>query len=135
MSKINLFIPEKARSHRQLKVAEELRHILSTLFVYGDFPPLCENGEIIYQIKEPITITHFNISPDLKQATAFIMPLQGHDVENIKNYFENMKGYFRHQVSKQIKLRYTPKIDFKIDETFSKAEKIDSIFDKIQSTL
>lgn len=127
MSKLDLFLPEKTRSFRQLKVAEELRHILSNTLLQGDFPPLCKKGEVVYQLKQSITITHLDISPDLKQATVYIMPLLGEDTEGVENYFKNMAPYFRHQVSKKINLRSAPMLHFKLDEVFSKSKTIDNL--------
>ena len=134
MSKLELFLPEKPRSNRQLKVAEELRHILSKILLEGDFPPLYENGEIVYEQKTPVTITHLNISPDLKNATVYIMPLMGKEQEEVKNYFMKLSPYFRHLVAKKISLRSTPAINFKIDNVFSDVENIDNIFSKISNS-
>ena len=133
MSKLDLFLPEKTRSFRQLKVAEELRHILSTILLQGDFPPLCKKGEVIYQLKQSITITHLDISPDLKQATVYIMPLLGKDIDGVENYFKNMSPHFRHQVSKKINLRSAPMLHFKLDDVFSKADTIDKILTQVLS--
>lgn len=133
MSKLDLFLPEKTRSFRQLKVAEELRHILSTIFLQGDFPPLCKKGQIVYQLKQSITITHLDISPDLKQATVYIMPLLGEDVAGVENYFKNMSPHFRHQIGKKINLRSAPILHFKLDDIFSKADNIDKLLNKFTS--
>lgn len=110
-----------APGQRQLRVAERIRHILSDVLMQGSFrdPALAKANMI--------SITAVNIGPDLKHATAYIMPLGGKDVETTVEALNRAAGYFRSEVGPKLDLRYTPKITFRADGSFEEAAHIDSI--------
>lgn len=118
----NLFIPKKAPSHRQLRMGEEVRHILSTVFLRSKLP---EPG-----LPTPITITQVQLSPDLQNATVYIMPLGGEHREEVLSYLKEVSGYIRHQLGKELKSKFTPTLRFRIDESFDQAERIDLLLKK-----
>ncbi|MFO1242614.1 MAG: 30S ribosome-binding factor RbfA [Rickettsiales bacterium] len=105
------------RSPRQLKVGEELRHALSSVFMRGD-----------YRIHEldgtSITVSEVRISPDLSNATAYVMPLAGKDANHVVETLNRHHAQFRKLVSERVKLRHAPTFRFKVDETFDEAAKI-----------
>jgi ribosome-binding factor A len=109
------------RSQRQLKVGEELRHILSTVFMRGEVPWPIGSGS------PTITVTEVQVSPDLKNATVFVMPLGGQNKKEIVKYLNSIVGFFRHAVAQNTSLRYTPRLRFTGDESFDYAQKIDTI--------
>lgn len=109
------------RTQRQLKVGEEIRHSISMIFQRGDVPwP--------YEYKPPmITISEVQVSPDLKNATAFFSTIETKKIKQATKLLNEMAGFFRHQVSQTVRLRYTPRINFKLDTSFEYASNIDRI--------
>ena len=113
------------KSQRQLKVGEELRHLISNALLRESFyDEYIENNNI--------TITEVNVSPDLKNAKVYVMPLGGTNKLDVLNSLNNAMGRIKKSISSNISLRQTPKLIFKIDETFEYAKKINDILDKIK---
>ena len=115
-----------AKSQRQLKVGEELRHLISNALLRNSF--FDENIE-----NYNITITEVNVSPDLKNAKVYVMPLGGENKLNILNSLNKATGRLKKIISNNINLRHTPKLVFKIDDTFEYAKKINGILSKIKT--
>ena len=114
------------KSQRQLKVGEELRHLISNALLRNSFYD--ENIK-----NNNITITEVNVSPDLKNAKVFVMPLGGENKLNVLNSLNKATGRLKKIISNNISLRQTPKLIFKIDDTFEYAKKIDDILCKIKN--
>lgn len=113
------------KSQRQLKVGEELRHLISNALVRNSFyDEHIDNNNI--------TVTEVNISPDLKNAKVYIMPLGGENKLNVLNSLNKVTGRLKKIISSNITLRQIPQLIFKIDETFEYAKKINDILDKIK---
>ena len=113
------------KSQRQLKVGEELRHLISDALLRESFyDEHIENNNI--------TITEVNVSPDLKNAKVYVMPLGGVNKLDALNSLIRATGRLKKIISSKINLRQTPKLKFKIDETFEYAKKINNILDKIK---
>jgi ribosome-binding factor A len=113
------------RSQRQLRVGEEMRHALATLFMRGDIP--WPHG---MKDMPDVTVTEVQVSPDLKNATVFVMPLGGQKLEETVRALNHIVGHFRHEVAQVITLRYTPKLRFAADNSFTYAQRIDDILHK-----
>ena len=113
------------KSQRQLRVGEELRHLISNALLRESF----YDG---YIKNNNITITEVNVSPDLKNAKVYVMPLGGENQLDVLNSLNKVSGRFKKIISNNINLRQTPKLVFKIDETFEYAKKINEILDKIK---
>ena len=109
------------RTQRQLRVGEELRHALALVFQRGDVP--WPQGTVA----PLITVTEVQASPDLRNATAFVMPLGGKDMAATIKTLNAMAGFFRHALATAVKLRYVPKLDFRADTSFDYAHKIERI--------
>lgn len=113
------------KSQRQLKVGEELRHLISNALLRESFyDEHIKNNNV--------TITEVNVSPDLKNAKVYVMPLGGKNKLDVINSLSKATGRLRKIISNSISLRQTPKLSFKIDETFENAKKIHDILDKIK---
>ncbi|MER2520660.1 MAG: 30S ribosome-binding factor RbfA [Bdellovibrionales bacterium] len=109
------------RSQRQLRVGEEIRHVLAQLFQRGDVPP--QAGMTL----ETITVTEVQVSPDLKHASVFVMPLGGRQLKETVKALNDMSGFFRHFIAQNIELRYAPRLRFEEDQTFAYAERIERL--------
>jgi ribosome-binding factor A len=112
--------PTKGPSQRQLRVAEEIRHVLSGLFERGDFrnPDLADAR---------ITITEVRIGPDLKRATAFFSRLGRSDADALVPALMLAAPFLRGQVAKALRLRVAPELTFTPDHALDYAMKIDEL--------
>jgi len=110
----------KAPSQRQLRVGEEVRHTLARILGRGEIrdPGLGENA---------ITVTEVRISPDLRNATAFVIPLGGGNVPEVIDALNRAAPFVRHKVGKAVKLRRLPNLTFIADTTFDEAGRIDDL--------
>lgn len=116
--------PTKTEQHgpsqRQLRVAEEIRHILARLLMRGDLHDPALAGV-------SVTVSEVRISPDLKNATVFAMPLSGKDVDEVLKGLNRSAPYLRSQVAQEIQLRYAPALSFIKDKSFDEAHHIDEL--------
>ena len=113
------------KSQRQLRVGEELRHLISNVLLRETFyDQIIENNDI--------TITEVNVSPDLKNAKVYIMPLGGENKFEVLDSLNKANGRIKKLISNNINLRQIPKLQFKIDETFEYAKNIENILQKIK---
>jgi ribosome-binding factor A len=107
-------------SQRQLRVGEEIRHLLAELLERSDMrDPELRDARI--------TVTSVDVSPDLRSATAFIMPLGGQDKERLLAAMKRAAPWFRARVGEKAGLRSAPEIRFQLDTTFDEADKIGSL--------
>lgn len=110
----------KAPSQRQLRVGEELRHALADLFRRGDFhDPELQNLNV--------TVTEVRISPDLRNATAFVTPLGGGHVDEALAALKRAAPFLRGQIARAVNLRYVPTLSFQADTSFDYAGHINAI--------
>jgi ribosome-binding factor A len=112
--------PTKGPSQRQLRVAEEIRHVLSGLFERGDF----RNPELA---EARITVTEVRIGSDLKRATAFFSRLGRSDADALVPALMLAAPYLRGQVAKALRLRVAPELTFTPDHALDYAMKIDEL--------
>ncbi|MEI7668987.1 MAG: 30S ribosome-binding factor RbfA, partial [Pseudomonadota bacterium] len=110
----------KAPSQRQLRVGEEIRHVLAGIFMRGEFYDKDINNT-------PITVSEVRVSPDLKNANAYVMPLGGLNKDLVIPALSRNAPYLRKLVSDKMKLRYAPRISFRLDDSFEEAERINTL--------
>ena len=107
-------------SQRQLRVAEEVRHILSGVLMRGELRDPVLSGV-------SVTVSEVRISPDLKNATAFTMPLGGAQIDEVLVALNRSAPYLRSQVGKVLQLRYSPTFKFVEDQSFDEAHHIEEL--------
>ena len=105
----------RAPSQRQLRVGELIRHALAQILESGDV----HQAELE---RTPVTVTEVRISPDLRNATAFVTPLGGGDPTAVLEALERAKPYLRRRIAGIVKLRSAPSLSFKPDESFDNAD-------------
>lgn len=111
---------DKPPSQRQLKVGEEIRNALAQVFAHGEtHDPLLDSASI--------TVSEVRISPDLKNATVFFMPLAGSKKDVVLNALKENAGRLRSLMARHLALRYTPKLFFKLDVSFENANRINEL--------
>jgi ribosome-binding factor A len=110
-------LPAQPPRQRQLRVGEELRHALAQLLRPGELrdPALREAS---------VTVIEVRMSPDLRNATAFVMPLAGAKSDEIMAGLERSTGFLKARVGRNLGLRFTPNIVFALDHAFENAERI-----------
>ena len=113
-------------SQRQLRVGEMIKQSLGQIFLRGEAKvPNLETNKI--------TVTEVRMSPDLKSARAYIIPLGGEDAENTLNLLTSFSYIVRKALSKKIDMKFLPKISFINDNSFDYAEKIEKLIKKTQN--
>jgi ribosome-binding factor A len=110
----------RAPGQRQLRVGEELRHLLAELLERGDMRDPDLRGA-------SITVTAVDVSPDLRNAIAFVMPLGGQDGPRLLAAMRRAAPWFRARVGERAGLRHAPEIRFEIDRTFDEADRIGNL--------
>jgi ribosome-binding factor A len=113
-----------------LRVGELIRHAMSELLSRGEInDPVLET--------HVVTVPGVRMSPDLKLATIFVMPLGGEDVKPVIAALERHKKFLRGEISRRINLKFAPDIRFRMDETFDLSAKIDALLnsDKVRADL
>ena len=107
-------------SQRQLRVGEEIRHVLAGVFARREFrdPELAA---------ATITVSEVRVSPDLKHATAFVSWLGRSDVEALLPALKRSAPWLRSQVAHALPLRYAPELSFQPDQALEYATKIDRL--------
>jgi len=111
---------DKIPSQRQLRVGEEIRHALATIFERD-------------QVRDPdlegvsVTVTEARMSPDLRNSTVYVLPLGGGDTETVISALRRAKPYLRGQVARAVRLKRVPDLDFRADVSFDQARHVDAL--------
>jgi ribosome-binding factor A len=113
-------MPKGGVSQRMLRVAEMIRHQLAELMARGEI-----HDDVL--ASHVVTIPEVRISPDLKLATAYVMPLGGKDTAAVIAALERHKKFIRTQIAHTLNLKYAPDIRFREDETFEEVNRIDAL--------
>ena len=113
-------------SQRQQRVAEEIRHVLANIIQRGELkdPKLLDVS---------VTVSEVRVSPDLKNATAFIAPLGGGNPEALAGAMNRAASFIRMRLGKELSLKYIPKVIFEADKSFDYAQKIENILAQSKS--
>ena len=107
-------------SQRMLRVAELIRHSMAELLARGNVrDPVLET--------HVVTVPRVRMSPDLKLATVFVMPLGGQDTSEVIAALDRNKKFLRGEVARKVNLKFAPDIRFRIDESFENAARIDAL--------
>jgi ribosome-binding factor A len=107
-------------SQRQLRVGETVRHAIADILSHGSVHDPELEGHII-------TVPEVRMSPDLKLATVFVMPLGGRDTEVVIAALERNKKFLRGEVARRVNLKFAPDVRFRVDERFDEAERIEKL--------
>jgi ribosome-binding factor A len=101
-------------------VAEELRHALAETLERGRLHDPDLEGV-------SVTVTELDISPDLRNATVFIMPLGGFEQDKVLTAMRRAAPYLRGELARAVRLRYVPQLSFQLDNAFDHASHIDEV--------
>ena len=117
---------QQGPSQRQLRVGEQLRHIIAETLQRGHF-----HDEILLDVAGAVTVTEVRPSPDLKNATAYVISLGGQDMDQILPALNNNAAAFQKDINSKANLKFTPRIKFKLDNTYENVQKLDEILSNI----
>ena len=107
-------------SQRQLRVGEIVRHAIAEILVNGSVHDAELEGHIV-------TVPEVRMSPDLKLATIYVMPLGGRDTDKGIAALERNKKFLRGEVARRVNLKFAPDVRFRVDERFDEAERIEKL--------
>lgn len=119
--------PTNGPSQRQLRVGEQIRHIMSETLARGHF-----HDEILLDIAGGISVTEVRPSPDLRQATAYVISLGGGNMDAIIPALNNNSQIFQKDINTKANLKFTPKVRFTLDGSFEKVQKLDELLSSIK---
>ncbi|WOJ90632.1 30S ribosome-binding factor RbfA [Methylocapsa polymorpha] len=109
-------------SQRMLRVGELVRHTMSELLTRAAVNDAVLEGQVV-------TVPDVRMSPDLKLATIYVMPLGGKNVSDILAALERNKKVLRGEIARRVNLKFAPEIRFKADPSFDYGAKIDALLD------
>ena len=112
--------PNRAPSQRALRAGELVRHAMADMLTRGEVHDPVIEGHLI-------TIPEVRMTPDLRFATIYVMPLGGRDVGDVVAALERNKRFLRGEIARRINLKFAPDIRFRADERFAEAERIEKL--------
>ena len=117
-------------TQRMLRVGELVRHALASVFSRGDIEDEVLEGAVI-------TVPEVRMTPDLKLASAYIMPLGGERTEEIVEALNRHRKFIRGRIAPELDLKFAPEVRFFIDTTFDEFGRIDALLrtDRVQRDL
>ncbi|MEZ5908195.1 MAG: 30S ribosome-binding factor RbfA [Hyphomicrobiaceae bacterium] len=114
-------------TQRQLRIGEVIRHKLAEMLTRGEI-----HDEVLGT--HVVTIPEVRMSPDLKLATVYVMPLGGEDIDPVLAALERNRRYIRGEIAHTLNLRFAPNLRFRRDATFEEASRIEMLLhsDKVR---
>jgi ribosome-binding factor A len=110
----------KGPTQRSLRAGEVVRHALAEILARGE-----THDPVI--AAHLITVPEVRMSPDLRMATVYILPLGGQDAAVVLAALERNKRYLRGEIARRVNLKFAPDIRFRIDQRFDEAERIERL--------
>jgi ribosome-binding factor A len=110
----------RSPSQRVLRVGELIRHALAEMLTRGEVHDPTIEGHMI-------TVPEVRMSPDLRLATIYVMPLGGRDTADVVAALERNKRFLRGEIARRVNLKFAPDIRFRADERFEEAERIEKL--------
>ena len=110
----------EGRSVRLLRVGEQVRHALSDVLMRGDV-----HDETL--ASHLVSITEVRMSPDLRHAAAFVIPLLGANAEAVLKALRTNTAFLQSEVARRVNTKYAAKLKFLLDESFDEGSHIDAL--------
>ena len=107
-------------TQRQLRVGEELRHVLANVFEKG-------------VVRDPglagvsLTVTEVRAGADLRSATVFVVPLGGGDADAMLGALGRARPFLRRRIAEEVRLKFVPDLVFRLDPSFDEAQRIENL--------
>ena len=110
-------------SQRQLRVGELIRRAMADILQRGEVHDPALEGMVV-------TVPEVRVTPDLKLATIFLMPLGGKGADTVVATFERHRKFLRGEIAHRVNLRYAPDLRFQLDTSFEEGDRIDALLRK-----
>jgi ribosome-binding factor A len=110
----------EGRSVRLLRVGEQVRHGLSDILMRGDV-----HDETL--ASHLVSVTEVRMSPDLRHATAFVIPLLGANAEGVLKALRTHTAFLQSEVARRVNTKYAARLKFLLDESFDEGSHIDKL--------
>lgn len=110
----------ETRNVRLLKVGEQVRHVISDLLTRQEV-----HDEVLSA--HSVSVTEVRMSPDLRGAAVYVKPLLGTNEDIVLKALRTHTAYFQREVAQRLKLKFAPKVQFKADESFDEAGRIERL--------
>ncbi len=110
----------EGRSVRLLRVGEQVRHALSDILMRGDV-----HDETL--ASHLVSVTEVRMSPDLRHASAFVIPLLGANAEAVLKALRTNTAYLQSEAARRVNTKYAAKLKFLLDESFDEGSHIDAL--------
>ena len=121
-----MYIPEKGSSNRLEKVSKELMRFVSERLVSGDFYSGLPH-------KPMITVTRVDLAPNMRHAIIYFRNFDQNPIEDVLAFLNRISGEISQQWAKNARTKYTPSLEFRIDEYTQEDRRMDDLFDKIRT--
>ena len=117
-------------TQRMLRAGELVRHAMAEFLTRGELDDPIVSGRAI-------TIPEVRVTPDLRQAFVYVMPLGGEGAEDVARALNRHRKFIRGQVAPVINLKYAPELEFRVDTSFDSASRIDELLrsERVQKDL
>ena len=112
--------PAAGPSQRALRAGELIRHALAEILSRGEVHDPVLEGHLI-------TVPEVRMTPDLRLATIYVMPLGGRDQAEVIEALDRNKRYLRGEIARRVNMKFAPDIRFRIDERFDEAQRIENL--------
>ncbi len=120
MTRRQLTRRDRSPSQRQLRVAEDIRHALARILERTNFrDPLLAGASI--------TVCEVRLSPDLRQATVYVMPLGGANQDPVVAALNHAVSFLRGQLAHEVRMKFLPTLVFTLDRTFAEASRVNDL--------
>lgn len=113
----------KGPSQRQLRVGEQIKHIIAETLQRGD---LMEDLPLL-------TVTEVRPSPDMRQATAYVVSMNDETVTPALEALNANSRLFQKELGRQMSMKFTPRIHFKVDDSFENAQRINALLGSLNT--
>lgn len=109
-------------SQRQLRVGEQLRHILSETLQRGHF-----NNELLMNKSNTVIVSEVRPSPDMKHARAYVMSINGENMDDLLDALNENTKTFQKDIGRNMNMKFTPRVKFVTDTSFDEAQHITNL--------
>jgi ribosome-binding factor A len=113
-------ITPEQHSVRLLKVGEQVRHVISEILTRQQVRDATLSAHTV-------SVTEVRMTPDLRVANVYVKPLLGEDEEIVLKALRTHTAYFQREVAQRLRLKFAAKVQFRADESFDEASRIDAL--------
>lgn len=117
----------KQQSQRQLRVAEQIRSVISDTLHRGHF-----HEPIMIDHAADVTVNGVDVAPDLKNAKVYVMTLNRRGLDDILQALNDNHSYFQKEINRQLNIKFTPRLQFFEDKSFAEAQRIEELLNTIR---